>query len=196
MVRLGIAVVIVVLCLVALPLGAQTPPGELRLNDSHRRLVIRVEPSASGFILWDGDGTPLGDIAVQADRLQLRDTGGAVHWTVRRKDFGPQIESATGERFYRLRKRTDEWRLEDATKTVVARIRVSGADAEIRDPRGAVMVTVKRDDTGYRFATEAGNRVADLVGANRVAAALWFGVERFSTAERAALWAYFTRLER
>src|SRR3954466_7299618 len=120
-VRLGLAVLALVLSLLPLPLRAQSP-GELRLNDARHRLVLRVEPKGPGFMLWDGDGTPLGDVAVEGDRLQLRDVGGAVRWTVKRKDFGPQIDNALGERLYRVRKRTDEWRVEDNTKAVVARI--------------------------------------------------------------------------
>jgi hypothetical protein len=194
-VRLGLAVLLLALSLLPLPLRAQTP-GELRLNDARHRLVIRIEPKGPGFMLWDGDGTPLGELAVQADRLQLRDAGGAVRWTVKRKDFGPQIDNALGERLYRVRKRTDEWRVEDNTKTVVARIRVRTGDANINDPRGTTMLTVKRGDEGFVFATPAGARVADIAGASRVAAGLWFGVERFSPAERAALWAYFANLDR
>ena len=195
MVRLGLAVLLLVLSLLPLPLRAQTP-GELRLNDARHRLVIRIEPKGPGFMLWDGDGTPLGEVAVQADRLQLRDAGGAVRWTVKRKDFGPQIDNALGERLYRVRKRTDEWRVEDNTKTVVTRIRVRTNEADINDPRGATMLTVKRHDQGFEFATSAGHRVADIAGASRVSAGLWFGVERFSPAERAALWAYFANLDR
>jgi len=197
MIRPRLAVLVVVLSLVALPLRAQTP-GELRLNDARHRLVIRVEPKDAGFVLWDGDGTPLGALAIVGDRVQLRDAAGALQWTVKRKDFGPQIDDAAGERLYRLRKRTDEWRLEDAAKMVVARIRVrEGEAAEIRDVRGVTMLTVKRaDPQGFVFATEAGARVAEVAGAQRVAAGLWFGVERFSPAERAALWAYFASLDR
>jgi len=79
---------------------------------------------------------------------------------------------------------------------VVARIRVRDGEADIRDARGATMLTVKRGDEGFVFATEAGARVAEVAGAGRVAAGLWFGVERFSPAERAALWAYFASLDR
>jgi len=194
--RLGTAAVVAALALViALPLRAQ-PPSEVRLEDAHRRLVIRIQPRGADFLLWDGDGTPLGDLAVQADRILLRDTTGAVKWAVRRKDFGPQIDTGAGERLYRVRKRTDEWRLEDAAKEVVARIRQHDGEAEIRDTRGAVMLTVKRAERGFVFATEPGHRVAEVDGAGRVAAGLWFGVERFSPAERAALWAYFAKLER
>ncbi len=195
MIRLGVALVVLTLSLLPLSLSAQGP-SELRLNDARHRLVIRVEPKGPGFVLWDGDGTPLGDLAVEADRLQLRDTGGAVIWTVKRKDFGPQIDNAVGERLYRVRKRPDEWRVEDNTKTVVARIRVRNGEANINDPRGATMLTVTRGEQGFVFATSAGARVADIAGASRVAAGLWFGVERFSPAERAALWAYFANLDR
>jgi hypothetical protein len=194
-VRLSVVLVALVLSFLPLSLPAQ-PPGELRLNDARHRLVIRVEPKGPGFMLWDGDGAPLGDIELETDRLHLRDAGGAVRWTLRRKDFGPQIDSATGERLYRLRKRTDEWRLEDATKSVVARIRVRNGEAEINDARGATMLTVKRQEQGFTFATLAGAHVADVAGPNRVVAGLWFGVERFSPAERAALWAYFANLDR
>ena len=197
MVRRGLTVLALALFLLPLPLRAQAP-GELRLNDARHRLVIRIEPKGPGFMLWDGDGTPLGDLSVESDRLQLRDVGGAVRWTVKRKDFGPQIDNGLGERLYRVRKRTDEWRVEDNTKTVVARIRVrsSNGEADINDPRGATLLTVKRDEHGFVFATSAGARVADIAGASRVAAGLWFGVERFSPAERAALWAYFANLDR
>jgi hypothetical protein len=195
-VRLRLAVVIAALLLVALPLRAQ-PPGELRLEDARRRLVIRVEPRGGGYLLWDGDGTPLGDLAIEANRVLLRDTTGAVRWTLRRKDFGPQIETATGERLYRLRKRPDEWRLEDATKVIVTRIHVhANGEADIHDERGAATLTVKPAEHGFVFATETGHRVAEVAGPSRVAAGLWFGVERFSPAERAALWAYFASLER
>ena len=112
------------------------------------------------------------------------------------QDFGPQIDNATGERLYRVRKRTDEWRVEDNTKTVVARIRMRDGEAQINDPRGTTMLTVKRQEQGFVFATVAGARVADVAGASRVGAGLWFGVERFSPAERAALWAYFANLDR
>jgi hypothetical protein len=194
-VRPRLAALALALSLLPLPLHAQSP-GELRLNDARHRLVIRVEPKGPGFMLWDGDGTPLGDLAVAADRLQLRDTGGAVRWTVKRKDFGPQIDNGLGERLYRVRKRTDEWRVEDNTKTVVARIRVRNGEADINDPRGATMLTVRQRDQGFVFATSAGHQVADIAGASRVAAGLWFGVERFSPAERAALWAYFAKLDK
>jgi hypothetical protein len=191
-----VAVLALVLSLVARPVGAQAP-GELRLDDARRRLVIRVEPKGPGFVLWDGDGAPLGELAVGADRVQLRDATGALQWTIRRKDFGPQIDDGAGERLYRLHKRPDEWRLEDATKVVVTRIRVRDGEAEIRDGRGATMVTVRRAaEHGFVFATEAGARVAELAGADRVTAGLWFGVERFSPAERAALWAYFAGPDR
>lgn len=195
MVRLGLAVVALAVSLLPLPLRAESQ-GELRLNDARHHLVIRVEPRGPGFMLWDGDGTPLGDVTVEADRLQLRDVGGAVRWTIKRKDFGPQIDNALGERLYRVRKRTDEWRVEDNTKTVVARIRVRSGEADINDPRGATMLTVRRREQGFVFATAAGSRVADIAGASRVASGLWFGVERFSPAERAALWAYFAHLDR
>jgi len=204
-IRSGAALLALTLVILPLPLRAQGPSelalrppnaGELRLNDARHRLVIRVEPKGPGFMLWDGDGTPLGDVAVEADRLQLRDVGGAVLWTLRRKDFGPQIDNAVGERLYRVRKRTDEWRVEDVTKTVVARIRMRDGEAAINDPRGVTMLTVKRGEHGFVFATSAGARVADVDGAGRVSAALWFGVERFSAAERAALWAYFANLDR
>ncbi|TMQ21531.1 MAG: hypothetical protein E6K82_15320 [Candidatus Rokuibacteriota bacterium] len=197
MIRPRLVVLVLVLSLLALPAPAQTP-GELRLNDARHRLVIRVEPKDAGFVLWDGDGTPLGALAIEGDRVRLRDAAGALQWTVKRKDFGPQIDDAAGERLYRLRKRTDEWRLEDAAKMIVARIRVrEGEAAEIRDVRGATMLTVKRaDPEGFVFTTEAGARVAEVAGAQRVAAGLWFGVERFSPAERAALWAYFASLDR
>jgi len=203
--RLATAVLALALSLLPLSLRAQGPgelalrppnAGELRLNDARHRLVIRVEPNGSGFRLWDGDGAPLGDVAVASDRLQLRDVGGAVRWTVRRKDFGPQIDDGAGERLYRVHKRTDEWQVEDATKAVVARIRVHDGEAEINDPRGATMLTVRRQPQGFVFATSAGARVADVAGAGRVAAGLWFGLERFSPAERAALWAYFASLDR
>jgi hypothetical protein len=194
-VRLRLAVVIAVLLLGALPLRAQ-PPGELRLEDARRRLVIRVEPKGPGYLLWDGDGTPLGDLTLESDRLHLRDATGAVRWTIRRKDFGPQIETATGERLYRMRKRPDEWRLEDATKVIVTRIHVRPNNyADIRDERG-ITVTVKPLPHGFVFATEAGHPVAEVTGPSRVNAGLWFGVERFSPAERAALWVYFSSLER
>ena len=195
MVRLGVALLALALSLLPWPLPAQST-GELRLNDARHRLVIRVEPRGPGFTLWDGDGTSLGDVAIAADRLQLRDASGAVHWTVKRKDFGPQIDNALGERLYRVRKRTDEWRVQDDTKTTLVRIRVRNGEANIDDPRGATMLTVKRDAHGFVFATSAGARVADIAGASRVAAGLWFGVERFSPAERAALWAYFANLDR
>jgi len=194
-IRLGLALVALTLALLPGSPRAQGN-GELRLNDARHRLVIRVEPKGPGFILWDGDGTPLGDLAVESDRLRLHDVGGALRWTVKRKDFGPQIDNAVGERLYRVRKRTDEWRVEDNTKTVVARIRVRSGEASISDPRGSTMLTVKRDEHGFVFATAAGARVADVAGANRVAAGLWFGVEHFSPAERAALWAYFANLDR
>jgi hypothetical protein len=195
-VRLGTAVVAAALALViAPPLRAQ-PAAEVRLEDAHRRLVIRIEPRGANFLLWDGDGTPLGELAVEADRVLLRDATGALKWTLRRKDFGPQIDSGAGERLYRLRKRTDEWRLENAAKEVVARIRQHDGEAEIRDTRGAMMLTVKRTERGYVFATEPGHRVAEVAGAGKVGAGLWFGVERFSPAERAALWAYFANLDR
>jgi hypothetical protein len=194
--RPHLAVLVAALVLVALPLCAQ-PLGELRLNDARHRLVIRIEPKGPGFLLWDGDGTPLGDLVLETDRLQLRDAAGVVQWTIRRKDFGPQIDSGAGERLYRLHKRTGEWRLEDATKTVVTSIRMNDGEAEIRDGRGATMLTVKRiEPQGFVFATEAGARVAEVAGASRVTAGVWFGVERFSPAERAALWAYFARLDR
>ena len=195
MVRFGIALLVLALSLLPLPLRAQDP-GELRLYDARHRLVIRVEPKGPGFLLWDGDGTPLGDLAVESDRLQLRDAGGAVRWTVKRKDFGPQIDNALGERLYRVRKRTDEWRVQDNTKTVVVRIRMQNGEANINDPRGTTMLTVKRAAEGFVFSTSAGARVADIAGASRVTAGLWFGVERFSPAERAALWAYFANLDR
>jgi len=178
-VRLAATLLVLTLSLFPLELRAQSQ-GELRLNDARHRLVIRVEPRGPGFMLWDGDGTPLG----------------AVRWTVKRKDFGPQIDNATGERLYRVRKRTDEWRVEDNTKTVVARIRMRDGEAQINDPRGTTMLTVKRQEQGFVFATVAGARVADVAGASRVGAGLWFGVERFSPAERAALWAYFANLDR
>jgi hypothetical protein len=193
--RLSLTVLILALSLLPPPLCAQSP-GELRLNDARHRLVIRVEPKGPGFMLWDGDGTPLGDVSVAADRLQLRDVGGTVRWTVRRKDFGPQIDNGLGERLYRVRKRTDEWRVEDNTKAVVARIRLRPNEADINDPRGAVMLTVKRRADGFVFSTSAGHQVADIAGASRVSAGLWFGVERFSPAERAALWAYFANLDK
>ena len=195
MIRLGLALVALTLSFLSLPTSANSQ-GELRLNDARHRLVIRVEAKGTGFVLWDGDGTPLGDLAVEADRLKLRDVGGAVRWTVKRKDFGPEIENAQGERLYRVRKRTEEWRVEDNTKTVLARIRVRPGEASINDPRGTTMLTVTRGAEGFVFATPAGARVADIAGASRVAAGLWFGVERFSPAERAALWAYFANLDR
>jgi hypothetical protein len=194
-VRFVAVLVALTLSLLPLELRAQSQ-GELRLNDSRHRLVIRVEPRGQGFVLWDGDGTPLGDLAVWGDRLQLRDVGGAVRWTLKRHDFGPQINDGAGERLYRVRKRTDEWRVEDNTKTVVARIRMRDGEAQINDPRGTTMLTVKRQEQGFVFATPAGARVADVAGVNRVGAGLWFGVERFSPAERAALWAYFANLDR
>jgi hypothetical protein len=194
-IRLGLALVALTLSFLSLPTSVHSE-GELRLNDARHRLVLRVEPKGPGFLLWDGDGTPLGDLSVETDRLQLRDVGGAVRWTVKRKDFGPQIDNALGERLYRVRKRTDEWRVEDNTKTVVARIRMRPGEANINDPRGTTMLTVTRGAEGFVFATPAGARVADITGASRVTAGLWFGVERFSPAERAALWAYFANLDR
>jgi hypothetical protein len=194
-IRLGLALVALTLSFLSLPTSVHSE-GELRLNDARHRLVLRVEPKGPGFLLWDGDGTPLGDLTVETDRLQLRDGGGAVRWTVKRKDFGPQIDNALGERLYRVRKRADEWRVEDNTKTVVARIRVHAGDANINDPRGTTMLTVTRGVEGFVFATPAGARVADIAGASRVTAGLWFGVEHFSPAERAALWAYFANLDR
>ena len=199
MVWLATLVVALALSLLAAPLAAQSPPaaGELRLNDAHHRLVIRVEPKGPGFMLWDGDGTPLGNVNVGTDRVQLRDAGGALRWTLKRHDFGPQIDDGAGERLYRVRKRTDEWRVEDNTKTVVTRIRMRNGEAQINDPRGTTMLTVKRQDQGFVFATSAGARVADVAGGvNRVGAELWFGVERFSPAERVALWAYFANLDK
>jgi hypothetical protein len=197
-VRLGVLLVTLLLSLVPGPLHAQSAPapGELRLNDAHHRLVMRVEPHGPGFVLWDGDGTPLGNVNVGTDRVQLRDAGGALLWTLKRHDFGPQIDNGAGERLYRVRKRTDEWRVEDNTKTVVTRIRMRNNEAQINDPRGTTMLTVKSQDQGFVFATSAGARVADIAGASRVGAGLWFGVERFSPAERAALWAYFANLDR
>ncbi|HET7340040.1 MAG TPA: hypothetical protein VFL90_01155 [Methylomirabilota bacterium] len=196
MARLRVAAVLAALLLGTLDVRAQSP-GELRLEDARHRLVIRVEPKGPGYLLWDGDGTPLGDLTIETDRVHLRDATGVVRWTIRRKDFGPQIETATGERLYRMRKRPDEWRLEDATKVIVTRIHVrANGEADIRDERGAATLTVKHVEHGFLFATETGHRVAEVAGPSRVAAGLWFGVERFSPAERAAMWAYFASLER
>lgn len=151
--RLAALLIAAALLLAPVALRAQGAE-EVRVTDAAGRVLVRIETERPAFRLRDGAGAALGEVRIDADRVKLRDAGGVERWKIKRKDYGAEVESGAGERLYRLRRHGEEWRVEDAKKAVVARVRAGdGARA-------------------------------------------WLALERFSPVERAALWAYFTTIER
>ncbi len=138
------------------------------LTDAAGRVLVRVDPQRPAFRLRDGGGAALGEVRIDADRVKLRDAGGVERWKIKRKDYGAEIEDAAGERLYRIVRRPDEWRVEDAKKAA-----------------------------GGGLAVEAngGRRLGAVAGTDDARAGAWLALERFTPAERAALWAYFTAVD-
>jgi hypothetical protein len=169
----------------------------VQLSDAAGKVLVRVESQPPTFQLRDGAGGALGEVKVDGDRVKLRDPGGAERWKIKRKDYGAEIENAAGDRLYRIVKRPDGWRVEDAKKAVVARIkpRESGATV-IRDDKDVTLARVKPGDGGLVVEGDGGKRVGKIAGTTDARAGGWLALERFSPAERAALWAYFTSIDK
>lgn len=187
-------VVIAFALAVTLP-GALTAQAPLMLRDPDGKAVAKTETRGARVTVRSGTDQPLGDISIESDRVKLRDAGGVERWKVKRKDYGAEIEDGGGERLFRIRKSgSDEWRLEDAAKNVVARVKPKDTGYEIRDAGGATIAKVKRRDGRLVFESESGVRQGELTGTDDARAGLWFGVPRFSPAERTALWAFFANV--
>lgn len=170
---------------------------EVRLTDAAGRVIVRVDPQRPAFRLRDGGGAALGEVRIDADRVKLRDAGGVERWKIKRKDYGAEIEDAAGERLYRIVRRPDEWRVEDAKKAVVARVKPrDGGAVVIRDGRDVTLARVKPAGGGLVVEADGGRRLGEVAGTDDARAGAWLALERFTPAERAALWAYFREIDR
>lgn len=176
-------------------LGAAAAQAPVTLHDAAGKPLARTETRGERVAVRSGTDQPLGEIKIESDRVKLRDPGGVERWKVKRKDYGAEIEDGAGQRLFRIRKHgADEWRLEDASKAVVARVKPKETGYEIRDAGGATIAKVKRRDGRLVFESEAGARQGELAGTDDARAGLWFALARFSPAERAALWAFFANV--
>jgi hypothetical protein len=82
-------------------------------------------------------------------------------------------------------------------KVQADRVRLSDAGgAELRDGGGKTLAKVKARANGLVFESEAGARLGEISGVADVRSGLWFALDRFSPAERAALWAFFANVAR
>jgi hypothetical protein len=86
---------------------------------------------------------------------------------------------------------------EDVKKAVVARVKPrDGGAAVIRDARDVTLARVKPAGGGLVIEADGGRRLGEVAGTNDARTGAWLALERFTPAERAALWAYFTTIER
>ncbi len=184
------AVMLAGLCALAI---AQSAP--ITLADAGGRPIARLDAHRETVKVRDARDQPLGEIKIQADRVKLADAGGAERWKVKRKDYGAEIENAGGQRLFRIRKDKDgDWKLEDASKAVLVRVKAKSSGVELRDAGGKTIAKVKPRAGGLVFETEAGARLGEVSGITDVHAGLWLALDRFSPAERAALWAFFANV--
>ena len=113
---------------------------------------------------------------------------------VKLKDYGAEIESAAGQRLFRVRLEGDFWKLEDAGKNVLARAKKKDDGWELRDTQGKTICKAKARDGKVALEAEDGTRLRTLDGDADPRAAMWLMMEPFSPGERAALWAFFRRV--
>ena len=79
---------------------------------------------------------------------------------------------------------------------MIARAKPKDAGFELRDAGGATIAKVKPRDGRVVFESESGARLRELSGSADALAATWLALDRFSLAERGALWAYFARVHK
>jgi hypothetical protein len=180
-----------------LPLAAQPAAEPLRFSTAAGQAVVTLTTAGDTVEVRDAKNELVARIKVEADRVKLRDAKGTERWKIKRKDYGAEIEDGGGQRLFRIRgSAKTEWKLEDAGKTVLARVKIKDGGFEVRDAKGATIAKVKPRDGRVAFESEAGARLYDLRGSADASAALWLSLDRFSPAERAAIWAFFARVGR
>ena len=178
------------------PAAARTSGTKIQLKAPDDTLLCKLKPRDDGFRIYDGKDVVLGEIRVQSDRVKLKDARDVEVWKIKKKDYGAEIEDGAGKRLYRIRLKDGDWRLEEADDKVLAKAKPKPDGFELRDAEGKTIAKAKKRDGKVALETEAGERINDVSGTEKPLAAMWFALERFSLAERAALCAYFDRVHR
>ncbi|MBI2217459.1 MAG: hypothetical protein HYU51_09190 [Candidatus Rokubacteria bacterium] len=176
---------------------AQAPGGPLvTLADASGHAQLTVRGSDARLTVHDAADRVVGHLKIETDRVKLRDLQDRDRWKIKRKAYGAEIEDGAGRRLYRVRRDGNGWKLEDAGKRVLARVKPKADALEVRDADGRTIAKSKRGANGLVFETDTGRRTHTVSGHVDLGAGTWLALERFSLAERAALWAYFAHVQR
>jgi hypothetical protein len=166
-------------------------------RDAAGTLLCTLRPHDDGFKIRDAQGAELGKVKATEDRVKLKDAGDVERWKIKRKNYGAEIEDGTGRRLFRIRSNADgEWKLADADDATVVKCKPKADGFEVRDAHDATLAKVKPRAGKLVFESEDGARKGELEGATNPRAGMWFALERLTLAERAALFAYFEKVQR
>ena len=172
-------------------------PGSFKFQDAEGKTLFRVRPTDDGFKFKLEDDTAAGEVKVQEDRVKLRDASDVELWKIKRKkDGAAEIEDAQGNRLFRVRPDGDGWKLQDASETTLAKSKAKDTGFELRDAAGATIAKAKKRDGKVVLENEAGERLFEVDGIEDARAAQWFAYDKFTIPQRAALCAYFLKVQK
>ncbi len=122
----------------------------------------------------DAAGRVLVRMETQHPTFRLRDAAGAALGEVRIDDDRVKLRDAAGVERWKIKRKDGGAEVESGTGERLYRLRRHGDEWRVEDATKAVVARVRARD----------------------GARAWLALERFSPTERAALWAYFSAIER
>lgn len=167
------------------------------VKDDPGELLCKLKPKGDDYKVYDGQDTVLGKVKIRADRVTLKGPEGGEKWKVKHKQYGAEVEDGAGNRLYRIKAVQDGgWKLKDKDDNTLFKLKKKDDGFEVRRADGATVAKVKERKGKLVFRTEAGQDLFELKGMTGAAAGIWWALDSFSCAERAALSLFFLEVYR
>jgi hypothetical protein len=167
------------------------------VRDGRVELLCKLKPKGDDYKVYDSQDAVLGKVKIGADRVKLKDAGGDEKWKVKRKPDGAEVEDGAGKRLYRIKAAEQGgWKLKDEGDQTLFKFKKKDDGFEVRRADGATVAKVKERKGKLVFRSEAGQDLFELKGMTRADAGMWWALDSFSCAERAALSLFFLKVVR
>jgi hypothetical protein len=167
------------------------------VKDDRVELLCKLKPKGDDYKVYDGQDAVLGKVKITSDRVKLKGPEGAEQWKVKRKQDGAEVEDGAGKRLYRVKaSEAGGWKLEDGDGNKLFKFKKKDDGFEVRRADGTTVAKVKERTGKLVFRTEDGQDLFELKGMTRAEAGMWWALDSFSCAERAALGLFFLKVYR
>ena len=160
-----------VLALVAAGCGSsnEAPPAPTSQQSQGSRAAFTVDdgngatwaaatPSGDAYRL-EANGTGAGKIAIESDRVKIKDAAGNTTAKVKAKDYGFKIYEDDETEVMKAKRKGSGFKIQSAEGTPLGELATKGAGGELNGEQVQV-----QDENGVRIVLRGGNRVGSVSG--------------------------------